>query len=144
DASARLGIAPQRIELLPRVPYDKYFSIYDRIDIGLDPFPYNGGTTTLDLLWVGVPVITLAGDLPVGRAGVTLMSNLGMPELIAQSRDEYVQIAARLAGDAAGLAKRRASLRNRMKASPILDCARFTRDFESTLRKVWSEYVRER
>ena len=97
---AQLGIATDRIEFVGHCPRKEYFELYHRIDVGLDTFPYNGHTTSLDSLWMGVPVITLGGTTAVGRAGVSQLSNLGLGELIAQTPEEFVRIAADLAGDA--------------------------------------------
>jgi len=98
------GIERSRVVPVPREGLQAYFATYNTIDIALDPFPYNGGTTTLDALWMGVPVVTVAGGLPVGRAGVSMLTNLGLQNLIAKSRDEYVRIAVETAADLTGLA----------------------------------------
>ena len=93
------GIEPPRLRLLTRRrPREAYLTLYQQLDISLDPFPYNGHTTSLDSLWMGVPVVTLAGQTAVGRAGVSTLSNVGLTELIAHTPEEYVRIAAELAG----------------------------------------------
>jgi predicted O-linked N-acetylglucosamine transferase (SPINDLY family) len=145
DEFATAGVDPARVEWVGKVPTHDYFATYDRIDIALDPFPFNGGTTTCDTLWSGVPVVTLAGGCAggraggraVARAGVSILSNVGLTELIARDIDEYVGIAAELARDAARLAQLRASMRDRMRASPLMDAASFARDFEGVIRTAW-------
>ena len=93
------GIAPDRIEFVAKAPQPEHFRRYHDLDLSLDPFPYNGHTSTLDSLWMGVPVITLAGRTAVGRGGVSILSNLGLPELIARTPEQYVEIAVRMATD---------------------------------------------
>jgi predicted O-linked N-acetylglucosamine transferase (SPINDLY family) len=87
---ADAGISQDRVEFLGRAARADFHRYFHRVDISLDPFPYNGHTTSLDSLWMGVPVVTLEGDSPVGRAGVSILTNLGLPELIARDEDEYV------------------------------------------------------
>ena len=87
----RAGIDPDRLSMIARMPRSDYFQTYNQIDIALDPFPYGGGTTTLDALWAGVPVVSLAGQTAVGRGGVSILSNLGMPGWIAGNVSEYVR-----------------------------------------------------
>jgi predicted O-linked N-acetylglucosamine transferase (SPINDLY family) len=134
---AERGIAADRLELLPHVSPAEYFQIYHRIDIALDPLPFAGGTTTCDALWMGVPVVTLAGRTAAGRAGVSILSSAGLPELIARTPQDYVQIAADLAGDLPRLAAMRSTLRQRMQSSPLMDADRFARDIEAAYRSMW-------
>ncbi len=108
----------------------EHMARYNNIDIALDPFPYNGTTTTLDALWMGAPVITLEGASHVGRVGVSQMSNLGLQELIAHNQSEYVEIAVALAHDLPRLAALRAGMRERMLASPLMNVARFISNLE--------------
>ena len=108
----------------------EHMNRYNSIDIALDPFPYNGTTTTLDALWMGVPVITLEGASHVGRVGVSQMSNLGLQELIARNQNEYVDLAVSLANDLPRIAALRAGMRQRMLASPLMNVARFTSNLE--------------
>ena len=131
------GIAPDRLDALPRQNRDAYLDLYNRIDIALDPFPYNGGTTTFDALWMGVPVVTLAGDLPLARAGVTILTNLGLTELIAQSQEQYVKIAADLARCPDRLAGVRASLRQRLRESVFMDAECYVRNLERAYLHAW-------
>ena len=97
---AQQGIAAERLHFADRMPSAEYFRIYERIDIALDPFPYGGGTTTCDALWMGVPVITLAGQTAVGRGGLSILSNAGLPNLVAHNLGQYVRNAVQLAQDA--------------------------------------------
>jgi len=140
DLIRREGISSERLELVGRVSAAEYFQTYNRMDIALDPFPYAGGTTTCDALWMGVPVVTLAGTSAVGRAGVSLLSNVGMPELIAGDVEAYVRIAVDLAGDLPRLAGLRATLRERMGKAPLMDAGRFTRGIEQAYRQMWLEW----
>ena len=93
------SIAPDRTELHDKTSYENYFPLYHDADIALDPFPYNGGTTTLDALYMGLPVVTLAGSSGMSRAGVSILTNAGLPELIAATPDDYVRLAVALAKD---------------------------------------------
>src|SRR5262249_40223898 len=110
---AEQDVDPMRIEFVGHRLLHDYFGLYGRIDIGLDPFPYGGGTTTCDALWMGVPVISLAGRTAVGRSGLSILSNVGLPELVAHSPEEYVRKAAALAADLPWLTAVRAGLRSR-------------------------------
>jgi protein O-GlcNAc transferase len=140
DTLRACEISPDRIELVSRRPRDQYLETYHRIDIGLDSLPYNGHTTSLDSFWMGVPVVTLVGQTVVGRAGSSQLANLGLTELIAQTPDQYVQIAADLARDLPRLAEYRSTLRTRMQTSPLMDAPRFTRNLEAAYRQMWREW----
>lgn len=109
----------------------------------LDPFPYNGHTTSLDALWMGVPVVSLAGGPIVSRAGLSQLSNLGLQELVAFSEDDYVKIAARLARDLPRLEELRATLRSRMETSVLMDGKHFARGIESAYRAMWRRWCEE-
>ncbi|HEY1922863.1 MAG TPA: tetratricopeptide repeat protein [Tepidisphaeraceae bacterium] len=138
------GIDPDRLSFANRVPLSQYMRQYDEIDIGLDPFPYVGGTTTCDALWMGVPVITLGGKAAISRGGASILSNVGLPELIAKSPDEYVRLAADLAGDLPRLTYLRSNLREKMRVSPLMDAVRFARSMEEAYRRMWTDYVSAR
>ncbi|MGD9724141.1 MAG: tetratricopeptide repeat protein [Pirellulales bacterium] len=140
QALARHGVAGARIELVERLPRADYLKLIAQVDIALDPFPFNGHTTTCDTLWQGVPVVTLAGATYAQRFGSSAHVNLGMEGLIARSADEYVDVAARLAGDVQALSALRAGLRERMAASPLLDHAGFTRNLEAAYRTMWTAW----
>jgi predicted O-linked N-acetylglucosamine transferase (SPINDLY family) len=137
---AQEGIDPARIEFIAHQPRRKYLQTYHRIDLGLDTFPYNGHTTSLDSFWMGVPVITLVGQTSVARAGWCQLSNLGLTDLAAQSREQFVEIATKLAGDLPRLSMLRTTLRERMQASPLMDGARFARNVEATYRQMWNTW----
>src|SRR5260221_12351274 len=106
-------------------PTAEYLKTYDEIDIALDPFPLGGGTTTCDALWMGVPVVTLAGKAAVGRGGLSILSNVGLTDLVAPDVDAYVQIALDLARDVPRLSALRAGLREQMRRSPLMNAPRF-------------------
>ena len=131
------GIDPQRVRFTPNVPFDEYFRQYNGIDIALDPFPYGGGTTTCDALWMGVPVVTLKGRTAVGRGGVSILSNIGLAELAGDSEEDYLGIAMRLACDLPHLRELRATMRERMLLSPLMDAPRFARAMEAAYREMW-------
>src|SRR5271154_5488674 len=101
-----------------------YLQTYSQAVVSLDPFPYGGGITTCDSLWMGVPVVTLSGDRPVGRAGRSLLSQVGLQDLVAYSPDQYVKTAVSLANDRPRLQELRQNLRNRMRVSPLMDAPR--------------------
>jgi predicted O-linked N-acetylglucosamine transferase (SPINDLY family) len=134
------GIASGRITFVPRASRATYFERYHELDLCLDPFPYNGHTTTLDALWMGVSVVTLAGRTAVGRGGLSILSNVGLPELVAQSTEQYVEITVRLARDRERLAELRRGLRTRMLASPLTDGKGYTAAVEATFRVMWERW----
>ncbi len=144
---ASRGISADRLEFLPYYASPPsadgapqappYLLRYHRTDIALDPCPYNGMTTTCDALWMGVPVIALIGVTTLGRASFSLLSNLGLPELAAPSESEYGRLATTLAHDIPRLTELRATLRDRMKNSPLLDAPRFARNLEAAFRAAW-------
>jgi protein O-GlcNAc transferase len=136
-ALEREGVAESRVEFVDFRPRREYLELYRQLDIVLDTFPYNGGVTTCDALWMGAPVVSLAGEMPVSRAGLSLLTNLGLPELVAHSEEEYVHIAERLAGNLTRLTEIRAILRDRMKTSAIMDAPRFTQQVEQAYREMW-------
>ncbi|WP_213741535.1 tetratricopeptide repeat protein [Bradyrhizobium sp. dw_411] len=136
---ARLGLPLDRVILEPRKRSNQYV-LYNKIDIALDPFPFNGGATTLDATWMGVPVVSLAGKYFTARMGVTIMNNIGLPELSAADEKTYVDIAANLATDPSRLRAIRHNLRQRMSGSPIMDYAAFARDIESAYRGMWQAW----
>ena len=112
---------------------------YARMDVMLDSYPYHGTTTTCESLYMGVPVVTLAGRVCAARVGLSILTNVGLPELVAKDEDDYVQIAVGLAGDAARLAQIRSGLRAKMRASPVCDGPRFAKRFGEALRGMWRE-----
>jgi protein O-GlcNAc transferase len=136
----QLGVDPACVRFADQRPRQPYLALHHEIDVILDTFPYNGHSTTLDALWMGVPVVSLAGPTAVARGGLSILSNVGLPELAARTPDDYVRIAAALAGDVPRLAALRAGLRGRMQASPLMDLAGFTRDWEAALRGMWRRW----
>ncbi|MBI3778769.1 MAG: tetratricopeptide repeat protein [Gammaproteobacteria bacterium] len=138
---ARHGITSDRVEMHgPIWDLTDHQSVYNQIDIALDPFPYNGTTTTYEALWMGVPVITLAGKMHAGRVGISILTQLGLTEYIANDPDHYVRIAAELAGNPARLSELRASLRRRMTDSPACDAKTFARDVEEAYLMMWKKW----
>jgi predicted O-linked N-acetylglucosamine transferase (SPINDLY family) len=131
------GVKPVRLELIGFQNRMAYMQTYQRIDVALDPFPYGGGITTCDGLWMGVPAITLSGNTAVGRGGRSILSNIGLPEMIAYSPDEYVN----LASQAARWTELRPALRHRLETSPLMDATRFARDVESAYRQMWKAFT---
>ncbi|MFQ5545679.1 MAG: FkbM family methyltransferase, partial [Acidiferrobacterales bacterium] len=132
------GVSTGRVELLGWASSTaEHLELYNRVDIGLDPFPYNGTTTTCEALWMGVPVIVLAGTTHAARVGVSLLSSVGLPELIADTPEAYVALAISLAGDLDRLQQLRAELRAKVARSPVTDETRFTRALEGVYRNVW-------
>ena len=137
---AAQGIARERIEFRGPTGLSEMMQEYGDIDIALDPTPYNGGTTTLQALWMGVPVITLAGNNFVGRMGASFLATLGEPDWIAGDESDYVAKAVALAGQLAKLRTGRPRLRERLQASPLADIATYTRDIETLYRRMWSRH----
>ncbi len=132
---AALDVAADRVELVGwAASHREHLALYGRVDIALDPFPYNGTTTTCEALWMGVPVVTLAGDRHAARVGASLLAQVGLGELVADSVAGYVAIAADLARDSARRSRLRATLRGRMAASPLCDGPGFAGRFEAALR----------
>ena len=140
DLLAERGVADDRVTFVAQQPRPQYLQTYHGIDIGLDTVPYNGHTTSLDSFWMGVPVVTLTGSTVVGRAGLCQLMNLGLPELIASGPAQFVRIAAELAEDLPRLSKLRATLRERMRASPLMDAPRFARNIEAAYREMWRRW----
>jgi predicted O-linked N-acetylglucosamine transferase (SPINDLY family) len=134
------GIDADRLQLHGSVPISRHLPFYNRIDIALDTYPYHGTTTTCEALWMGVPVVTRAGASHVSRVGVSLLSAVGLPDLVANDADHYVQIAVDLAANPSRLAELRASLRMRMQQSPLMDAAAFARDVEAAYREMWRRW----
>jgi protein O-GlcNAc transferase len=136
------GVDRQRVHLVgDRQSIPEHLQIYNEIDIGLDPFPYNGTTTTCETLWGGVPVVVLAGNAHVCRVGVSILTNVGLPELVAQTPEEYVEIAVNLASDLERLRHLRHNLRDMMEKSPLRDPQGHARALEQAYRQMWKNLV---
>jgi predicted O-linked N-acetylglucosamine transferase (SPINDLY family) len=144
EAFGKAGVGAARIEFVGRLPMGHYFEQYLRIDIALDPFPFAGGTTSCDALWMGVPVVSLAGRTAVSRAGFSVLSNVGAAELVARTPEEYVRIAAGLAADRPRLESFRLTMRDRMRNSPLMDAPRFARNVEAAYRQAWHSWAAAR
>ncbi|MCA0240537.1 MAG: tetratricopeptide repeat protein [Proteobacteria bacterium] len=132
------GLAPA--QLLLEGPTDRadYLRAYQRVDIALDPFPFPGATTSLEGLWMGVPVITRRGSRFVAHNGETIAANAGLADWIAADEEAYLALGRRWAADLDGLARLRAGLRRQVLASPLFDAARFARYFEAALLDLWT------
>ena len=139
---ARHGISEKRLILVSwDASYFEHLNRYNKIDICLDTLSYNGFTTSFDAMWMGVPVVSLAGNSYLSRMGVSMLSMLKLPELIAQSTEDFVAIASSLAGDLGRLAALRAGLRQRMLDSPLTDGKHFTLGLEHAYRKMWQAFA---
>ena len=139
-AFAKQDVSSDRVELIHRRPRKGYLELISEVDVALDPFPFNGHTTTCDTLWQGVPVVHLSGDRYASRFGGSGLKTLGLEELIASTTEQYVDIASGLADDVDRLEALRATLRDRMQESPLADYAGFTRNLEAAYRQMWVDW----
>lgn len=138
EAFERCGITSERLVIIDwKTDKRNHLELYNDVDIALDPFPYNGTTTTCEALWMGVPVICLAGDRHSGRVGASLLTTLNLCALLAHSKDEYVSISVALAADSLMLSKLRHGMRERLINSALLDHAGFTRNLEQAYLDMW-------
>ena len=145
ESLAGAGVRAERVEFMAKqAGVGGHLAVHGRVDIALDTYPYHGTTTTCEALWMGVPVVTLAGRTHVSRVGVSLLTNAGLPDLIARTPEEYVELAAKLAGNVARLSELRATLRERMRASPLMDAPRFARNVEQAYREMWRAWCAKR
>lgn len=133
------GGAADRVEFAPRLDLHAYYRLMDRIDIALDSYPYGGGTTTFDALWMGVPVLTATGELPASRSAASILAALGLDEWIARDIDQYEALAIQRAADVDEIARLRRTLRERLRSSPLMDEEAFTRAFQAALERAWKE-----
>jgi predicted O-linked N-acetylglucosamine transferase (SPINDLY family) len=132
------------VELTPPSDYADYLGAYNEVDIALDPFPFGGGITTCDALWMGVPVMACPGETFASRHSLSHLSNAGLTETIATTLEEYVELAVSLARDLPRLSRLRAGLRERMTASPLCDGKRFAANLMPVLRDAWREWCQKR
>lgn len=134
---ARHGIPEDRLDLRSRVASrDDHLALYGEVDVALDTFPYNGTTTTCEALWMGVPVVSLSGDLHAGRVGASLLHQCALDDWVAETPEAYVSLALAVA---ANLPERRI-LREWVAESGLVDAPRFTKDFEAAIRTVWRQH----
>ena len=144
DAAVSAGAAYGGLVFHPKSPrfvaLDQAALAYHEIDIALDPFPFNGTTTTFEALWMGVPVIALRGDRHSARVGASILANAGLAGLVAGGIDEYVSLAVRLASNAERLRELRRTIRDRVAASPLRDAPGFTRTLENAYRDMWARW----
>ncbi|MGE3934428.1 MAG: tetratricopeptide repeat protein [Rhodospirillaceae bacterium] len=140
EAFAARNIQPDRVDFRGGAARAKFIAAYNEIDIGLDPFPYSGAMTTFEATWMGVPVVSMAGDRGAGRQSAAILRPAGLDELVCDDPAAYVAAAVRLASDPEGLARMRAGLRGRLAASPVCDGPAFARDVEAALRTVWRRW----
>jgi protein O-GlcNAc transferase len=138
-ALATHGITEDRLTFQDAVPMDKYFASHHQVDVMLDTFPVNGHTVVCHALWMGVPVISLAGEVYCQRLAASVLSNLGLGEWMAQSPEEYVRLAVKMAGDLPKL-----DLRERLKNSPVMDAKQFALDIENAYREMWNSSAQSR
>jgi predicted O-linked N-acetylglucosamine transferase (SPINDLY family) len=134
------GIGRERLQLIATAPQPRTWAAYGGIDIALDPFPHNAGTTTIEALWLGVPVVSLAGRPSVGRFGAMILHAIGMDEWVTDDTDGYVARAVAAAADLAGLVAIREGLRSRVAGSPLRDAAGLARQIEAVYREYWNAW----
>jgi len=138
------GIAADRVEFRPsELSFEGHLAQYNDLDIALDTFPYNGTTTTMEALWMGVPVITLVGNTHAGRVGKSILTTLGKPEWVADTVPRFVDVGRKLASDPAQLAELRASMRDLLRRSPLMDAKGLTHRVETFYGWAWNEWVQE-
>lgn len=140
----QLGIDRARLEFRPFGKAPGYLQTYHDVDIALDSFPYNGGTTTCEALWMGVPVVSRCGGRQVARLGLSILNQIGLGDLVADSAEHYVETALALANDADRLRRLRMTMRARLLQSPLMEQAGFTRELEASYREVWRRWCAER
>jgi predicted O-linked N-acetylglucosamine transferase (SPINDLY family) len=133
---AERGVEPERLDLVYTTPQRKTWSAYGEIDIALDPFPHNAGTTTIEALWMGVPVVSLCDRAPVGRFGASILGAVGLNDWVADDAADYVAKAVAAASHPKALAKTRAGLRARFEKSPLRDATGLARELEGVYRKL--------
>jgi len=140
----QFGIPRHRVDILDRKPLLEYFKEYSKVDIVLDTYPYNGGTTTCDAMWMGVPVVSLCGEHHMSRVGLSILSNVGLEFFAASTPDEYVSKTIALAAKPKALMKIRASMRARMAVSPLCNRDKFAANIEQAYRKMWYKWCKSK
>ena len=137
----RAGIAVERVSLMPAAPKLRYLEAYGEVDVLLDTFPYPGGTTTCEALWMGVPTLTLEGSTMLSRQGASMQRSVGLDDWVATDVDDYVERALRLTADIQVLARQRSGVREQVRCSALFDADKFARAFESALEGMWADTV---
>lgn len=140
DRLAHAGVAADRLRLAGASPRADYLAAYNEVDIALDPFPYPGGTTSIEGLWMGVPLLSMTGQQALARQGESILRNAGLPDWIAADADDYLARAVRHAADLPALAALRQRLRGQLLASPLGDAPRFAAHLEQALREMWRRW----
>jgi predicted O-linked N-acetylglucosamine transferase (SPINDLY family) len=135
------GADPRQLDFAPASDHAEYLAAYRQVDVALDPFPFGGGVTTCDALWMGVPVVICPGETFASRHGLSHLANVGLTETVARDPDDYIELAVCLAGDRPRLAALRAGLRQRMAASPLCDGKRFAANLMTLLREIWRQWI---
>jgi protein O-GlcNAc transferase len=139
---ARCGVDPDRIAFEPWRPMAEFLALHHGIDLCLDPFPYNGGTTSCHALWMGVPFVTLAGDRTVSRCGAAILAQAGLEQFVAQDEDGYLERVLQVLADLPALDELRRSMRERILATPGNDAVELTRHLETAYRDMWRAWTR--
>jgi predicted O-linked N-acetylglucosamine transferase (SPINDLY family) len=134
------AISEDRITMHGTTSKEQHMTICREVDIALDSYPYAGTTTTCDTLWMGIPVITMAGSTHVSRVGASLLARVGLGELVCMDAESYVRQAIALSGNVERLSEIRTGLRDRMQASSLCDAGTFVGGFEEMLRMVWRRW----
>jgi protein O-GlcNAc transferase len=138
---AEQGIAPERVEAVAPTPDTaRHLTLYGRVDVALDTFPYNGTTTTCEALWMGVPVVALRGNRHAARVGASILAAAGLDDWIAECVNDYIDRAVRTAGDLALLRDLRAGLRRMIAGSRLCDERAFARSVEAAFREIWRRW----
>jgi predicted O-linked N-acetylglucosamine transferase (SPINDLY family) len=140
----RVGVAADRVSVAKQVAMVEYLKVYNDVDIALDTMPYNGATTTLDTLWMGVPIVGLVGTRSISRGTYSILKTLGLEELLAETPQQYVDLNVRLATDADWRNTLHHSLRDRLRRSPLTDVTGFTEKLEAAYRAMWREWCERR
>jgi len=140
------GVAAERLSAFAKLPHKQFWALHGEVDIALDPFPFNGGTTTCETLWLGVPLITCTGGVNsflqrfASRMGLAFLNSIGLSELAASDEQNYATLAVDLANDPARMVRLRETLRSKMAVSPLMDEPRFVREVEAAYRTMWRQW----